>query len=195
AHRDCVLVQGPPGTGKTHTIANLLGHLLAQGKRVLVTAQTPKALRILRDKVVEPLQPLCVSVLQNDKKSHEELQQSVRQIHVQLSQDHGSLERDAVRLQEERNAVLAELNEARQRLLEARQEEIRELAVAGKNFRPIDAAKLIKSGVGKDDWIPGSVKDGQPLPLVRDDIIALYQSNVRISLEDERQLNGTRPDL
>ena len=27
-----VLVQGPPGTGKTHTIANLVGHLLAQGK-------------------------------------------------------------------------------------------------------------------------------------------------------------------
>src|SRR5262249_27395481 len=26
-----VLVQGPPGTGKTHTIANLIGHLLAQG--------------------------------------------------------------------------------------------------------------------------------------------------------------------
>ena len=42
ARRDCVLVQGPPGTGKTHTIANLLGHLLAQGKRVLVTAHTPK---------------------------------------------------------------------------------------------------------------------------------------------------------
>ncbi|MGH9328052.1 MAG: AAA domain-containing protein, partial [Terriglobia bacterium] len=33
ARRDCVLVQGPPGTGKTHTIANLLGHLLAQGRR------------------------------------------------------------------------------------------------------------------------------------------------------------------
>jgi hypothetical protein len=33
-----VLVQGPPGTGKTHTIANLLGHLLAQGKSVLVTS-------------------------------------------------------------------------------------------------------------------------------------------------------------
>ena len=48
ARRDCVLVQGPPGTGKTHTIANLLGHLLAQGKRVLVTAHTPKALRVLR---------------------------------------------------------------------------------------------------------------------------------------------------
>ncbi|MCI5168053.1 MAG: hypothetical protein D3903_18695, partial [Candidatus Electrothrix sp. GM3_4] len=29
-----VLVQGPPGTGKSHTIANLICHLLAQGKRV-----------------------------------------------------------------------------------------------------------------------------------------------------------------
>src|SRR5260370_42121600 len=27
---NAVLVQGPPGTGKTHTIANLIGHLLAQ---------------------------------------------------------------------------------------------------------------------------------------------------------------------
>ena len=43
-----VLVQGPPGTGKTHTIANLLGHLLSQGKTVLVTASTTKALRVLR---------------------------------------------------------------------------------------------------------------------------------------------------
>src|SRR6266566_39603 len=33
-----VLVQGPPGTGKTHTIGNLIGHLLAQGKSVLVTS-------------------------------------------------------------------------------------------------------------------------------------------------------------
>jgi len=31
-----VLVQGPPGTGKSHTIANLICHLLATGKRVLV---------------------------------------------------------------------------------------------------------------------------------------------------------------
>src|SRR5690606_35372940 len=39
-----VLVQGPPGTGKTHTIANLIGHLLAQGKSILVTSHTAKAL-------------------------------------------------------------------------------------------------------------------------------------------------------
>jgi len=68
--RNCVLVQGPPGTGKTHTIANLLGHLLSQGKRVLVTAHTPKALRVLRQKIVEPLQPLCISVLRFEANGH-----------------------------------------------------------------------------------------------------------------------------
>lgn len=35
-HRGSVIVQGPPGTGKTHTIGNLIGHLLAQGKSILV---------------------------------------------------------------------------------------------------------------------------------------------------------------
>jgi very-short-patch-repair endonuclease len=195
ARRDCVLVQGPPGTGKTHTIANLLGHLLAQGKRVLVTAQTPKALRVLRDKVVEPLQPLCVSVLQNEKKSHEELQDSVRRISVRLSQDDRLLQQDAARLKEERAAILGELQAARQRLLEARQDETREIIFAGKAVRPVEAAKLVKAGQGKDDWIPSPIVLGEGLPVPATDVIALYQSNARVSLTDERELGGVRPDL
>src|SRR5260370_41096711 len=61
-----VLVQGPPGTGKTHTIGNLVGHLLAQGKSVLVTSHTTKALRMVRQHIVPELRPLCVSVLESD---------------------------------------------------------------------------------------------------------------------------------
>ena len=56
---------------------------------MLVTAHTPKALRVLRHKVVEALQPLCISVLHNDKQSQEELQSAVQKIHVRLSQDGG----------------------------------------------------------------------------------------------------------
>lgn len=51
-----VLVQGPPGTGKTHTIANILGHLLSEGKRVLVTSHTEKALSVLKEKVYDDMQ-------------------------------------------------------------------------------------------------------------------------------------------
>lgn len=42
------VVHSPPGTGTTHTIASLVSHLLALGKRVLVTAPTGQALVGLR---------------------------------------------------------------------------------------------------------------------------------------------------
>lgn len=57
-----VLVQGPPGTGKSHTIANLICHLLATGKRVLVTAKTPHALQVLHDKLPDDIKPLCINL-------------------------------------------------------------------------------------------------------------------------------------
>ena len=50
---DGVVVQGPPGTGKTHTIANVICHYLAQGKRVLVTAKGESALAVLQEKLPE----------------------------------------------------------------------------------------------------------------------------------------------
>ncbi|AGF72174.1 superfamily protein I DNA/RNA helicase [Corynebacterium halotolerans YIM 70093 = DSM 44683] len=57
------IVQGPPGTGKTHMAAALLSHLLAQGKRVLVTAETDRALYELRGKMPKEIQELAVSVI------------------------------------------------------------------------------------------------------------------------------------
>ncbi len=51
----CVSVQGPPGTGKSHTIANLVGHLLAKGQSVLISAHRSKALEVIRDQVVESI--------------------------------------------------------------------------------------------------------------------------------------------
>ena len=64
--RQGVLVQGPPGTGKSHTIINLVCHLLAEGKRVLVTSHTPRALNVLRDKFPDGLKELCVSIVGDD---------------------------------------------------------------------------------------------------------------------------------
>ncbi|HLG85919.1 MAG TPA: AAA domain-containing protein [Alphaproteobacteria bacterium] len=75
-----VLVQGPPGTGKSHTIANLICHLLATGKRVLVTAETARALRVLKDKLPADIQPLCVSLLGQGGDSFAELNAAVQGI-------------------------------------------------------------------------------------------------------------------
>lgn len=45
------VVWGPPGTGKSETISNLVCHLVANGKSVLVTSQQQKALEVVRDKL------------------------------------------------------------------------------------------------------------------------------------------------
>jgi len=43
------IIQGPPGTGKSQTIANLLCHLAAKGKKVLFVSQKEQALKVVKD--------------------------------------------------------------------------------------------------------------------------------------------------
>ncbi|GIF09383.1 AAA domain-containing protein [Actinoplanes siamensis] len=74
------LVQGPPGTGKTHTAAALLSHLLAQGKRVLVTAQTDRALKEVRAKLPEAIRPLSVAVVGASREDMADLKVAVNTI-------------------------------------------------------------------------------------------------------------------
>jgi superfamily I DNA and/or RNA helicase len=89
-----IVVQGPPGTGKSHSIANLVCHLLAHGKRVLVTSQTDKALRVLSDKIPKEVRSLCISILGNDRRSLEELDEAVRKITENLSVDTKELRKE-----------------------------------------------------------------------------------------------------
>jgi len=80
-----VLVQGPPGTGKSQTIANLMCHLLATGKRVLVTSHTSRALEVLKDKLPEAIAPLCVDAIDDNPRSSIRLEESVQKILEQQS--------------------------------------------------------------------------------------------------------------
>lgn len=80
SERRGVLVQGPPGTGKSHTIANLVCHLLATGKRVLITAETGRALQVLKEKLPDQIKPLCVSLLGQSGDAFAELNSSVQEI-------------------------------------------------------------------------------------------------------------------
>jgi len=78
--RSGVLVQGPPGTGKSHTIANLICHLLATGQRLLITSHTTRALKVLQGMLPTEISPLCVSVLGSDQTTLQNLEDSVRGI-------------------------------------------------------------------------------------------------------------------
>lgn len=48
-----VAVYGPPGTGKSQTIVNLVSHLIANGKTVLVASRMDKAVDVVSDRLNE----------------------------------------------------------------------------------------------------------------------------------------------
>ena len=194
ANNSNVLVQGPPGTGKTHTIANLLGHLLAQGKTVLVTAHTTKALRVLRDKVVLPLQPLCLSVLDSESESKAQLAKAAQQIVARLATcDAASMKKEAGTLRIKRANMLAAVLAKRSKLRSARESEIEEIVVNGEAIRPVEAAKQIAATAAANDWIPGPLNQDF-CPLSDREIIELYATNSTITPDDEIELRAEQPD-
>jgi len=190
-----VVVQGPPGTGKTHTIGNIIGHLLAQGKRVLVTSHTTKALEEVRDAVDEHLRPLCVSMLGGDRRHKSELQQAVDQITARLTQiNEEELEREISYRSETRERMTGELRKIREQLVHAIGDEFRPIVCLGEEWKPIDAAKFVSNKVGVDDWIPDSPELNQSLPLSITEFETLYSTNASVPANYEADLESTLPN-
>ena len=85
SHHAGVTVQGPPGTGKSHTIVNLISHLLAQGKRVLVTAEKEQALAVLKDKLPDELKDFTVANIGSSTSENADLRLSIQRVQDSLA--------------------------------------------------------------------------------------------------------------
>ncbi|MET0498714.1 MAG: AAA domain-containing protein [Steroidobacteraceae bacterium] len=196
SHSGSVLVQGPPGTGKTHTIANLIGHQLAQGKSILVTAQTAKALRVLRDKVPELLRPLCVAVLGSDQDARRQLETSIGSITERLTTEtSASLATRATGLRQRRRELLTQSKVLQQDLREALDNEYREIVVDERRFKPSDAARYVKTHGTQHAWIPGPVKLATPLSLGSTELARLYTLGTAFSAIEEQDARRPLPSL
>ena len=198
-----VLVQGPPGTGKTHTIANLIGHLLSQGSSVLVTSHTEKALTVLKEKVYKDkydkdinLQSLCISLLSSGSQ-RKEMDNAINEIAAKsTSLDLHEADLRIRRLEQERKELISKSKAKGQQLLQIRSLEYMDIVYANQTITPIDAAKFINMGRGKLDYIPGSTcNDTVGLPLSIDDLQTLYDSNQKISKEEDEILSKDLPRL
>ncbi len=191
-----VLVQGPPGTGKSHTIANLIGHLLAQKKTILITSHAAKALKVVREKVVNPLQPLCVSVLDNDEESKKQLEESITGIVNYLSRtDAKKLAGEIKELSERRDFLKNRVKDLTDQLLIARGHEYNDIVIAGEATPPSRAARKIAEVKGTHDWIPSPVGHGLPVPLTAAEISELYSTNNEMTKEEENTLANTLPEM
>ncbi|MFZ4509109.1 MAG: AAA domain-containing protein [Fimbriimonas sp.] len=163
----CVHVQGPPGTGKTHTIANLIGHFLAEGKSVLVTSEKAQALTVLREKVVGELRPLCVSLVGSN--SGEGLKDGMRSMHEKLGHTEQSrIQSDIARLTEARLRTLQEIRKARQTMREILELEHRPVEVRGWRGSPAMAGRYVNERREADGWIPGNLLPESEPPIAQE---------------------------
>lgn len=196
ARSGSVIVQGPPGTGKTHTIGNLIGHLLSQGKSILVTAQTAKALRVVRDKVPAMLQPLVVSVLGSDQDARQQLESAIGSISERLTSDTAAtLLEKSKRFDEQRRGLLSKLRDLNHKLREALENEYREIPVGGRTFSPSEAARFVNANRNGNQWIPAPIKVGADIELSEKDLIRLYALGAHFTVEEERDARLPLPEL
>lgn len=195
-HKGSVIVQGPPGTGKTHTIGNLIGHLLAQGKSILVTAQTAKALRVVRDKVPEVLRPLAVSVLGSDQDARRQLESSISSITERLTGDTAdSLLQKAQQFDAERLKQLTQAKQLTHKLREALENEYRDIVVGERHFTPCDAARFVSANYDGHSWIPSPVKLGTQISLSDQELARLYGLSTSYTAEEEQDARQPLPEL
>ncbi len=135
-----IVVWGPPGTGKSHTIANLISHFMAEGKRVLVTSQKDQALSVLHDMLPPDLRPLCISVLSNVRDSREKLERAVSTITEIVTQSQPKL------LHKKAKDLESKLDRLREELITIVRK-IKELSIAQFRYIKFEEENLLPSEV------------------------------------------------
>jgi hypothetical protein len=150
---DGVVVQGPPGTGKTHTIANIICHYLATGRRVLVTSKGEAALTVLRGHIPEGIRNLTISLLTNERAGLKQLEQAVSVLAntaTQMNPRH--LEREIQSGQQRIVSLRNSINKTDQELGEWANRHLKKIG-DGDGILPMELARKIVSNRDRHTWL------------------------------------------
>lgn len=192
-----VLVQGPPGTGKSHTIANLICHLLATGQRILITAKTPRALQVLKGQLPENMSSLCINLLGTGSEERQSLEASVGGIlrkHEQWRQDHAEPEKTKL------EKTVRELREIKvkldRRLREIREAETHDNSIAGGAYTGTAAqiAKTVNNEKALYEWFKDSAPLDAELPVILSELNIALESLRKFTPEKRGELLLVRAD-
>jgi very-short-patch-repair endonuclease len=152
---DGVVVQGPPGTGKTHTIANIISHMLATGKRILVISHGETALSVIREQLPDKLRDLAISVTTSDRDGERQIENAVSlmlQIVNDFAANHLAPRRRIAAIEEsilKDRRSLTEIDHSIARIAEAHLS-----VVPGSTQTPFDVAKKLMSEREEHQWFP-----------------------------------------
>lgn len=155
---DGVVVQGPPGTGKTHTIANVICHYLANGRRVLVTSMKDPALAVLQDHLPGEIRPLAISLLTSEQEGMKQFEFAIQKIasEVQLLDRH-AMARAISHLEETIDAFHGKLTRIDHDIAEWARKNLEPITLDNEEIAPQDAAREVVEGAGQYEWIPDAL--------------------------------------
>ncbi|MEO5960824.1 MAG: AAA domain-containing protein, partial [Opitutaceae bacterium] len=193
-----VLVQGPPGTGKSQTIANLICHLLAEGQRILVTSQTPRALKVLQSKLPSEMQALCVTVLGNDETALKNMERSVLGINEQnTAWEPERQAADVAQLEKKLKTLRTSHREAESRLRDLRERESRQHFVADRHYSGTAGAiaRRLEEEAAQFGWMPDAITETTPVPVSTEEFVFLVHSCTAISQARRLELRLSVPPL
>lgn len=158
ATRPGVVVQGPPGTGKTHTIANIISHYLAQGKRVLVTSQKAPPLKVLREKLPAAVRPLAVSLVESDRDGLRQFQESVDIIADRLHRIRpAEVGRQIAALDARIEALHRGLATIDRQVEDIGRGSMTAATIDGASVEPADAARRVVAAGALATWLPDPI--------------------------------------
>jgi hypothetical protein len=186
-------VSGPPGTGKSHSIANIISHQMALGKRVLVTARTPEAIAAVREKLPESLRPLVIASVGTDRESAQQLQDAVKE----LSHEVVSLDIDAARarwteldrLILECDEIAAEANDALARIARAN---LDRLEWDGSQATPMQMVDMLIRDEIAHGWFTD--RPGKLPPAQLEDTLAQLKASLPVLAADIAYAGASLPD-
>lgn len=172
--RPGVTVQGPPGTGKSHTIANLIGHYVAYGHRVLVVAEKEQALQVLADKIPPAIQDLTVSVLGAEAEGRRRLESAISRIQTRVTGiDKASADHEIERLVQTLDQTDRDIARTTAQLFASRMEEVTRLPgvwEVGSQPSPLEAARWVGDHSEELQGIDDALALDQHAPLSREEI-------------------------
>lgn len=161
---DGLVVQGPPGTGKTHTIANVICHYLATGRRVLVTSKGEAALTVLREHIPEDIRNLTISLLTSEKEGLKQLETAVGILsNTATQQKPAELERKIIDHQQRVLDIKRRLESIDQELRQWAVKHLKPIKASGnaEKILPMDLAKLVSENRDHHSWLPDRPKSGE----------------------------------
>ena len=182
---DAVVVQGPPGTGKTHTIANLLGHFLAQGKNVLITSHTKKALRVLKEKIPKNIQGLCISILDDDNSDMRKSVESISEKMGHFTSD--NLKKEVEELENIRINEYNDLKDINKKMYIIKHRESQAIVFNGESFSIQDIGTFLRNNPKILEKIPGKISDLVPCPITNEEFRFLSNEYKEIIDKDEEK--------